>query len=334
MLGHPAQWSGLFGGKGPAAGLGIVDPVRPFRFGYQATGGDPSDVGRSARAAERAGFDVFQVGDHVGAEPSALLSLAAAALSTERIRLGTLVLNNDFHHPVPLAQELATLDHLSGGRLEVGLGAGHSFTEYAAMGQAFDPPAERKERLAESVEILRALLDGGPVTFHGAHYRMEQAATLAPLQEHVPLLVGVNGRAALAHAVRHADIVAVTMLGRTREDGQHHDVRWEASRIDDTVEWMRAQAGARWETVELHALVQAVVVTEDRHGAASAIAARTGMDVANTLSTPFLCIGTHAEIAQHLLTCRERWDFSYFSVRDIEAFAPVMTRLHEADNAG
>ncbi len=309
----------------------MVDGVRPFRFGYQAASTDLADVVHRAELAEHAGFDVFQIGDHMGVEPSALVSLAAAAMRTERIRLGTLVLNNDLHHPVPLAQELATLDHLSGGRLEVGLGAGHSFTEYGAMGMAFDPPAVRKERLGEAVEIVRALLDGGPVSFDGSHYRIDQAATLPPRQEHVPLLVGVNGRAALAHAVRHADVVAPTMLGRTREDGHHHDVRWEASRLDDTIAWMRTAAGGRWEAIELHALVQAVTVTEDRHAAAAAIAGRTGMTVADTLSTPFLCLGTHAEIARHLVACRERWGFSYFSVRDIDAFAPVMARLRDID---
>ena len=305
--------------------------MRPFRFGYQATSSDLSETVRSAQVAEEAGFDIFQVGDHVGVEPSALASLAAAALRTDRIRLGTLVLNNDLRHPVPLAQELATLDHLSGGRLEVGLGAGHSFTEYAAMGQAFDPPAVRKERLGESVEIVRALLEGRSVSHSGTHYRLNEATTLTPLQEHVPLLVGVNGRAALAHAVRHADIVAPTMLGRTREDGHHHDVRWEATRLDDTTASMRAAAEARWGAIELHALVQAVVVTDDRHGAATAIAGRTGIDVADALSTPFLCLGTHAEIAEHLLVCRERWGFSYFSVRDVKAFAPVISRLRDAD---
>jgi probable F420-dependent oxidoreductase len=309
------------------AGLGIVEAVRPFRFGYQATSSDPSQTVRQAQVAEHAGFDVFQMGDHLGVEPSALVSLAAAALGTARIRLGTLVLNNDFHHPVPLAQELATLDHLSGGRLEVGLGAGHSFTEYAAMGTTFDAPAVRKARLGEAVEILRALLDGERVSFSGSHYRLDDAATVAPRQEHVPLLVGVNGRTALAHAVRHADIVAPTMLGRTREDGQHHDVRWEAARLDATVEWMRTAANGRWGAIELHALVQAVVVTEDRHRAAAAIARRLGIDVADALSTPFLCLGTPAEIADHLLACRERWGFSYFSVRDAEAFAPVIARL-------
>jgi probable F420-dependent oxidoreductase len=312
------------------AGLGIVEAVRPFRFGYQATSSDPSQTVRQAQRAENAGFDVFQMGDHVGVEPSALVSLAAAALGTAQIRLGTLVLNNDLHHPVPLAQELATLDHLSGGRLEVGLGAGHSFTEYAAMGRTFDPPAVRKARLGEAVEILRALLDGERVSYRGDHYRLDDAATVAPLQEHVPLLVGVNGRRALAHAVRHADIVAPTMLGQTRSDGQHHEVRWEAARLDETVEWMRREASGRWNAIELHALVQAVVITEDRHGAAGAIAERVAIDAADALSTPFLCLGTHAEIADHLLDCRERWGFSYFSVRDVEAFAPVIARLHGA----
>jgi probable F420-dependent oxidoreductase len=316
-----------------ALALGNVGFMRPFRFGLQSTATAPQDVVGAARAAEDAGFDIFQVGDHVGAEPSALVCLAAAAVSTERIRLGTLVLNNDLHHPVTLAQAVATLDQLSGGRLEVGLGAGHSFTEYAAMGQPFDPPATRKERLAESVEILRALLDGGPVSSRGAHYRIDGAVTLAPRQEHVPLLVGVNGRTALAHAVRHADIVAPTMLGRTRDDGQHHDVRWEASRLDATMEWMRREAGERWDDLQLHALVQAVVISDDRARATTEIAGRIGLDVSDALSTPFLCIGTHAEIAEHLLACRERWGFSYYSVRDVDSFAPVLARLREVDAA-
>ncbi len=307
--------------------------MRPFRFGLQATSTDLREVVHSARLAEDTGFDIFQVGDHVGAEPSTLLSLAAAAAATDRIRLGTLVLNNDLHHPVTLAQQLATLDHLSGGRLEVGMGAGHSFTEYATMGTTFDPPAVRKVRLAEAVEVIRALLDGGPVTFAGRHYQLDAAMTLAPLQEHVPMLVGVNGRAALAHAVEHADIVAPTMLGRTLEDGHRHDVRWEAGRLDDTIDWMQGCAGHRWPSLEVHALVQAVVVTEDRRQAGIDIAAHTGMDTADILCSPFLCLGTYEEIAQHLWECRERWAINYYSVRDVEAFAPVMGLLRDADGA-
>lgn len=301
--------------------------MTPFRFGLQSTTTQPVEAVRQAEQAEDAGFDIFQVGDHVGVEPTPLLALAAAAARTTRIRLGTLVLNNDLHHPVTLAQELATLDHVSGGRLEAGLGAGHSFTEYAAMGKAFDPPTVRKERLAESVEILRVLLGGRPVTFHGAHYDLEGATTLVPQQEHVPFLVGVNGREALAHAARHADIVAPTMLGPTLADGQRHDVRWEAARLDDTVALVRDTADASRRHPELHALVQAVVVTDDRRAAVGDVARRTGMDEADIEVTPFVCLGTHEQMAEHLLACRARWGFSYFSVRDIEAFAPVIALL-------
>jgi probable F420-dependent oxidoreductase len=301
--------------------------VRPFRFGLQATSDDPRDVIRFAQAAEAAGFDVFQMGDHLGASCSPLAALAAASLATSTIRVGTLVLNNDLRHPLTLAQELATIDRLSGGRLEVGLGAGHSFTEYAAAGIDFDSAAARKERLAEAVQILRALFGGDPVTWTGARYRLDRALTLTPVQQPVPLLVGVNGRAALAHAARHADIIGLTMFGRTLEDGQRHEVRWEASRLDDTVAWIRTNAGERWPALELHALVQAVVVTNDRLTAADAIAARTGMDPTDILSTPFVCIGTHEEMKEHLETCRRRWGISYFSVRDLDSFAPVVALM-------
>jgi probable F420-dependent oxidoreductase len=300
--------------------------VRSFRFGYQSTTDDPAQVLEEARRAEQAGFDVFQVGDHVGAEPSPLLTLAAASGVTH-MRLGTLVLNNDLRHPVTLAQELATLDHLSGGRLEVGIGAGHSFTEYQAMGLQFHTAAARKKRLAEAVEILRALLDGISVTTQGRYYTLEGATTLRARQPHVPLLVGVNGSTALSHAARHADIVAPTMVGRTLADGQHHAVRWEADRLDRTVESVRNAAGTRWPSLEIHSLVQQVIVTPDRRQRAAEVARRTAMTVEDILVTPYLCIGTHDEIAEHLIRCRERWGISYYSVRSVEEFGPVIELL-------
>ena len=138
----------------------------------------------------------------------------------------------------------------------------------------------------------------------------------------------MNGKTALAHAARHADIVGLTMLGRTLEDGQRHEARWEQKRIDATVNYIREQAGERWEQIELNVLVQAVVVTDDRRKAAEQVASRVpGLSVDDALSAPFLAIGTHDEIADHLLACRERWGISYFSVRDIDAFAPVIERL-------
>ncbi|MHB1526308.1 MAG: TIGR03621 family F420-dependent LLM class oxidoreductase [Candidatus Dormibacteria bacterium] len=305
--------------------------MRPFRFGYQVTCRDPLELRRQVQMAEDAGFDVLCSFDHLGEGFSALGSLGAAAGWTSRIRLCPLVLNNDFHHPALLAQELATLDQFSGGRLEVGIGAGHAFTEYAAVGIAFEPPVLRKARLAESVEILRRLLDGETVTYSGQHYQLDGVATLRPRQGHVRILVGVNGRVALAHAARHADTIGLTMFGRTLPDGQQHEVRWSPTHLDATVEWIRAQAGRRWGEMELQALVQAVVVTDDRQGAAEKLARDIpGLTVADAVTTPFLALGTVDQIAEHLLVCRARWGISYYVVRELAVFSKVIERLRQA----
>lgn len=310
-------------------GQGAAAP--PFRFGYQIQNrDDPDALQAEARAAEAAGFDVLCSFDHLGSTFSALAPLAAAAGCTERIRLCPLVLNNDFHHPALLAQELASLDRLSGGRVEVGIGAGHSFTEYRAAGIPFDPPAVRKERLTESVEILRRLLDGEEVHHRGRHYQLEGVSVLQPRQRHVPILVGVNGRAALAHAAVHADTIGLTMLGRTLEDGQHHEVRWEPERLDQTMSWIAEHAQDRQPDtpLEMNALVQMVSVTSDREQAAREILADApGLRLDDALATPFLALGTHEEIADHLHACRDRWGISYFVFRDVDAVAPVIRRL-------
>src|SRR5712691_5418706 len=236
--------------------------MRTFRFGFQVRQETAAELRATARAAEDAGFDVISTWDHVVDGWAPLAPLLAVAECTTRLRICPLVLNNDFHHPVHLARELASIDHLSGGRLEVGIGAGHAFTEYAAIGQSFDPPKVRKARLAEAVEVLRRLLDGEEVSFAGTHYRLDKARTMRALQERLPIMAAVNGRAALAHAAQHAVIIGLTMLGRTLEDGQRHTVRWEADRLDRTVAFIRVQAGGR--DVEFNALVQRVVVPNDR----------------------------------------------------------------------
>ena len=201
-----------------------------------------------------------------------------------------------------------------------------------AIGQDFDPPAVRKARMAEAVEILRKLLDGEEVSFAGEHYRLPRVQTMRSRQDRVPLLVGVNGRQALAHAAGHADIIGFTMLGRTLEDGQRHEVRWQPDRLDATIAYFRQQAGNRWPRLELNALVQAVVVSNDRREAAQDAAARVpALRVDDALVTPFLALGTHDQIAEHLLACREQWGISYFSVRDIAEFAPVIERLRRVD---
>src|SRR5439155_13251802 len=281
----------------------LVAQVTPIRFGYQVTHAVSADDLRSqARNAEAVGFDVVQVPDHVGIGDAVASSpfavMMAMADATSRVRVGTLVLNNDLHHPVNVAREAAAINQLSGGRVELGLGAGHAFTEYHAMGLPFDPPAVRKARLAESTEIARRLLDGEQVTFAGTHYQLEDVRVVSVRQEGLTILVGVNGKPALAHAAQHADIIGLTMLGRTLEDGQRHSVRWKPEHLDGVVRHIRHSAGNRWPSLELNVLVQAVVITDDRAGAAETLARRIdGLSAEDALWTPFLSIGTAPQIA-------------------------------------
>ncbi|MGO9876087.1 MAG: TIGR03621 family F420-dependent LLM class oxidoreductase [Acidimicrobiia bacterium] len=300
-----------------------------FRFGFQVTATRSVDALRAeVQRAEAAGFDIVHVSDHVGSSWAPFALLQAMAAATTHIRVGSLVLNNDFYQPVGLAREVAAVDHLSGGRVELGMGAGHAFTEYQAIGVPFDPPAVRKARLAESVEIVRALLDGEAVTRAGRYYQLEGARTMRSLQTRLPILVGVNGRAALTHAAAHADTIGLTMLGRTLEDGQRHEARWEADRIDRTVAHIRDAAADRTSPVELNALIQATVVTDDRAAVTDQIAKNiSGLTADDALRCPFLAIGTHDEIADHLWACRQRWGISYFSVRSIDEFAPVIEKI-------
>lgn len=304
--------------------------MRPFRFGYQTRGGTSAELRDQARRAEAAGFDIIQSADHLSPGWSPTLPLLAMAEATTTLRVGPLVINNDFRHPALLAAEYANLDHLTGGRVELGMGAGHSFTEYAAMGISFDPPKVRKARLAESIEIVRRLLDGETVTYDGEHYHLSEVSTMRSLQERLPIMAGVNGPTALAHAAQHADIIGLMMLGRTLPDGHRHEVRWEADRLDTTVAYIREHAGAR--TVELNALVQMVQVTDDRESALRELLVdMPSLEFDDAAITPFLAFGTHDEIAQHLVQCRERWGISYFSVRSIEEFQPVIERLRALD---
>ena len=297
-----------------------------MRIGLQLRADDPAQLADEARRAEELGFDVVLVADHVGSDWSPLLSLARAAEVTTTLRLGTFVLNAGLHHPLMLAREVATLDHLSGGRVELGLGAGHTPAEFAAAGVRFLPAKDRKARLAEFVEIVRALLDGETVEHHGAHFDLTRASTSRSLQERVPILVGGSGRALLTHAAEHADIVGFTGLGRTLPDGHRHAIRFQPQVLDEEVATVRRAAGDR--AVELNVLVQRVDITDDRPAAAAAIADRVeDLTVDDALATPFLALGTHDEIAEHVRSAGERWGISYFVVREADEFAPVIERL-------
>ena len=305
--------------------------MRAFRFGLQVRDESAAELRAIARRAETAGFDVVSTADHISEGWAPLPPLLAMADATTKLRVCPLVLNNDFWHPVHLARELAAIDQLTDGRVELGIGAGHSFTEYTAINQRFDPPAVRKARLAEAIEVLRKLLDGQDVTFDGEHYQVHNVRTMRAQQQHLPFLVAVNGRNALAHAAKHADIIGLSGLGRTLSDGHRHEARWQPEKLDATVAHIREHAEQR--DVELNALVQRVVITDDRRQAAEELAANVdGLTPEDALQTPFLALGTHQQIAEHLEGCRDRWGISYFTVRDLDGFAPVIHSLSAAES--
>ena len=236
--------------------------MHSFRFGFQIGDVAADGLRALARAVEDAGFDVIHTWDHVLDGWAPLAPLVAMADCTTRLRICPLVLNNDFHNPVHVARELASIDHVSDGRLEVGIGAGHAFPEYVATGQRFDTPSVRKARLTEAVELLRRLLDGEEVTFDGEHYRLDGVRILRALQERVPILVGVHGPRALAHAARHADTIGLCSAGRSKvATGTKHAGRPTASTAPSpTFGTKRESVGLTWSSTRWSSLLSSPTI--------------------------------------------------------------------------
>jgi probable F420-dependent oxidoreductase len=304
-----------------------------FRFGLQVPVADSrAALVERARRAEDLGFDVLQTADHLDELLPPLITLATVAEATSTLRVGTLVLNNDFRHPVVLAGEAAAVDLLSDGRLELGIGAGHGEPEYRSAGIPFDPPGVRIDRLAESLALLDGLLRGEEVTSAGDHYAVTAARAFPrPIsQPRPPILVGGGGRRILALAARTADVVGLTGTGPTRADGRHLvPSHWAPAAVDAQVAHVREQAAAAGRpTPELHALVQVVTVTDDRRSALAAIGRHLPELSADDLDgTPYLLVGSVGAIVEQLQAARERWGISYVTVRDEEAMGPVVDRL-------
>jgi probable F420-dependent oxidoreductase len=307
--------------------------VRPFRFGVNArTAGSAPEWADKARKVERLGYSVLLLPDHLSELLAPFPALAAAAAATTRLRVGTGVLNNDLRHPVLTAREAATLDVLSDGRLELGIGAGHMQSEYTQAGLAFDTGATRVERLAEAVVVVKQLLEGGAVTFAGRHYRVT-AHTLHPRpiqRPRPPLFIGGNAPRLLAVAAREADIVGLTGI-TFRRGGAEPDVSdFRATAVDERVRLLREVADTRFERLELNTLVQRVIVTDDRRTAAQELTARWPQLTADDLlASPYVLLGTVEEIIDDLRARRDRWGISYVMTHEpfMDALAPVVARL-------
>jgi probable F420-dependent oxidoreductase len=307
--------------------------MRPFRFGVNARTAGPAAAWIAlARRLEELGYATVNLPDHLTDRAAPLTALAAAAAATTRLRVGTLVLNNDFRHPVLLAREAATLDWLSDGRLELGLGAGYVKAEYDEAGLRFDRGGVRVERLAEAVAIVTGLLAGDTVTFTGRHYEVTKHTIFPrPAQRpRPPILIGGNGPQLLTLAAREADIVGLSGITFTQGGVGRDFSGFRAAGVDERLRLVREVAGVRHERLELSALIQRVIVTTDRRGTAAELARRwSELSVDEILESPFVLLGTTNEIVDQLVARRLRWGISYYVVFDdaVDAFAPIVDRL-------
>jgi probable F420-dependent oxidoreductase len=307
--------------------------VRPFRFGVNAlVAGSAAEWIALARRLEELGYSTLCLPDHLTDRLAPLPALATAAAVTSQLRIGTMVLNNDFRHPVVLAREAATVDMLSEGRLELGLGAGYMKAEYEQAGVRFDRGGVRVDRLGEAVTIVTRLFEGEPVTFRGRHYEVsEHTIHPRPVQRpRPPILIGGNGPRLLTLAATEADIVALSGITFGGGGLQRDMAGFRADGVDERVRLVREAAGARFEQVELSALVQRVTVTEDRRGAAEELAQRwAGLTIDDILESPFVLLGSIDEIVDQLVARRRRWGISYYVVfrPAVDVFAPIVDRL-------
>lgn len=307
--------------------------MKPFRFGVNVgPSRSRAEWTEKARRLEGLGYDTLTVPDHLADFFAPMPALVSAAEATTTLRVGTNVLNNDFRHPVLVAREAATVDLLTEGRLQLGLGAGHMRSEYDQAGLSFETGGTRVERLAEAVTVIRALLDREQVTFAGRYYRVT-GHTIHPLpvqQPHPPIVISGNGRRLLTLAAREADIVGLSGI-TFRRGGTAPDVSgWKVSGVDERVQLVREVSGDRWVGLELNVLVQRVLVMDDRRRAAEELARRwSQLSPDEILESPYVLIGTADQIIEDLQARRERWGISYLTIFEpyARAFAPVVAQL-------
>jgi probable F420-dependent oxidoreductase len=310
---------------------------RNFRFGAAvSTSLSAPELADFAHRVEGHGYDVLLIPDHLQDQLAPLPALAMVASATARLRLGTFVLNNDLRQPAVLAQELATLDHLSGGRLEIGLGAGWNAPEYRSAGIPFAPHAERLARLGETVRVLRGLFDESPFTFEGRYYQIHGLdGRPKPVQRpSPPFLIGGGGQCSLEFAAREADIVGLAPRFSRRGLA---DIRSAlAPATEEKVAWIRRAVGSDRPLPELNTYpaIARVAVTETAGARAGELAERlsgeyrTTLTGADLLESPHVFFGTIDQLAEKCLALRERFGISYIMAGvGALAFAPVVERL-------
>ena len=316
---------------------------KPFHFGVQSYAPESGEQWRAqARRAEELGFSTLSLADHViGPGPAlaatghpvqtvaAIPAMAVAAEATERIIIGSRVLCCDYRNPVMLAKELATLDFFSGGRLEIGLGAGWLENEYRAMGVPFEPAGVRLDRLEETIALLRASFADGELDQVGTHvHAVGFEAVPKPVRPWPPLMIGGGSKRVLGIAGREADIVSLNFDNSSGRLGAEGVGSSTAELTDQKIEWIRAGAGERFDAVELEIGAYFTVVT-DESATIDKMAARFGLDPATFAEHPHALIGSVESICDQLVARRERYGISYvtFGASAMTAVAPIVERL-------
>lgn len=306
-------------------------PRHPFRFGLQASSaGSRAEWVDLARRAEDLGYATLTCADHLDDQFATTPALMAAADATTTLRIGALVYANDYHHPVLLAKEAATLDLLSDGRLELGMGAGWLPGDYAGAGIPFDAAGTRIDRLAEAVTVVKGLLGDEPCRFAGSFYTVDMPGTPKPVQRpHPPLLLGGGGRKMLTLAGREADIIGLNVDMRSGSIGESSGPSATAEATDEKLGWIRAAAGDRFDSIELQVRIHLALVTDDLAGAAELLSPAFGLTPEQGLATPHALAGSVAHIIETCEERRARFGISYIglSADALEPFAPVVAAL-------
>jgi probable F420-dependent oxidoreductase len=305
----------------------------PFRFGVVARNAvSAQQWAATARRAEDLGYTSFLVPDHFGASVSPVPALAVAGYASTTLRLGSFVFDNDYRHPALLQKDVATLDLLTGGRFEFGIGAGGDRPEYEQAGIPFDPPEVRVERLGEALAMIKGLFRSAPAepfSFSGAHYRLAGLSGGPPpvQRPHPPILIGGGGRHVLSLAAREADIVGFTFW--RHRDGSPNGVSMTPAATDQQVAWVREAAGDRFDTLELNLLIQWVEVTEHPEPTVNWLAERWNLSPALVRESAHALVGSVPHLVEDLQSRRDRYGISYIAVFDqfMEAFAPVVQHL-------
>ena len=313
---------------------------RAFRFGVI----DESSITREewvpkAQRVEQLGYSTFLIRDHFiqgdfNHQLAPIPALMAAADATKTLRVGSLVFANDYRHPVMLAKEAATLDVLSQGRFELGIGAGWLGSEYEQTGIPFDPPGTRVERMQEALHILKGAFADEPLTFAGKHYTITHLESFPkPSQKpHPPLLIGAGSKRMLSIAAREADIKGILPKALTNGTISEDPTERFAEIIAQKVEWIRQAAGEHFDEIEL-SMVVFIELTCNPHQRAEQIAHERGwsdITAEQVLEMPSMLIGSIDQITEKIQTLREKYAFSYFVISDthIETFAPIVAQLN------